>query len=158
MQKKELLQLLDKKGIAYQITEHDPVFTVEEMLNANLPYPEIIAKNLFIRDDKKQTYYLITVKEDRIINLKDFQKQFGTRRLSFASENDLMAIMGLRKGSVTPFGLLNDGDKKVQFFIGKEFEGGQIGIHTLENIATLWVGVNDIIKLIRENGTTVTVF
>ena len=39
MQKKELLQLLDKKGIAYQITEHDPVFTVEEMLNANLPYP-----------------------------------------------------------------------------------------------------------------------
>ena len=53
MQKKELLQLLDKKGIAYQITEHDPVFTVEEMLNANLPYPEIIAKNLFIRDDKK---------------------------------------------------------------------------------------------------------
>ena len=78
MTRQELIELLDSKGISYEITEHKPVFTIEEMLECNLPYPEIIAKNLFIRDDKKRNYYLITVQEERKINLKEFQEQFGT--------------------------------------------------------------------------------
>ena len=65
MTRQELLELLDEKGIRYEITEHVPVFTIEEMLEAELPHPEIIAKNLFVRDDKKRNYYLITAKEDR---------------------------------------------------------------------------------------------
>ena len=88
MTKNELYQFLDAKGIFYEVTEHVPVYTIEEMLEANLPHPEIIAKNLFVRDDKKRNYYLITVKEDRLVNMKEFQEQFGTRRLSFASGND----------------------------------------------------------------------
>ena len=114
MNRLDLLSYLDEKGIKYEITEHMPVFTIEEMLEAKLPYPETIAKNLFVRDDKKRNYYLITVQEKRKINLRDFQEQFQTRKLSFASENDLMAFMGLTKGSVTPFGLLNDEERKVQ--------------------------------------------
>lgn len=68
---------------------------------------------------KKSNYYLITVQEERKINLKDFQEQFATRKLSFASENDLMSILGLIKGSVTPFGILNDDEKKSSFFYWK---------------------------------------
>ncbi len=158
MTRSELIQFLDEKGIQYEITEHAPVFTIEEMLECNLPYPEIIAKNLFIRDDKKRNYYLISVKEDRKVNLKEFQEQFGTRKLSFASENDLMTIMGLIKGSVTPFGLLNDEERRVQFFIGKEFLGGEMGIHPLENTATIWIGADDLVKLIKEHGNRVIEF
>ena len=64
MTRQELIDFLDNKGISYEITEHVPVYTIEEMLECNLPYPEIIAKNLFIRDDKKRNYYLITVQEE----------------------------------------------------------------------------------------------
>lgn len=158
MTREELLKALYDKGIQYEISEHIPVFTIEEMLECNLPYPEIIAKNLFIRDDKKRNYYLITVQEERKINLKEFQEQFGTRKLSFASENDLMSILGLSKGSVTPFGLLNDEEKKVQFFIGNEFIDGKIGIHPLENTATVWMETNDLVGLIRNHGNQVTEF
>ena len=158
MTRKELIQFLDEKGIQYEITEHVPVFTIEEMLEAKLPYPEIIAKNLFVRDDKKKNYYLISVQEERKINLKEFQEQFGTRKLSFASENDLMAIMGLIKGAVTPFGLLNDEEKKVHFYIGKEFIGGKIGIHPLENTATVWMKTDDLINMVQEHGNPVTEF
>lgn len=158
MTRSELIQFLDEKGIKFEITEHVPVFTIEEMLECNLPYPEIIAKNLFIRDDKKRNYYLISVQEERNINLKDFQEKVGTRKLSFASENDLMAILGLIKGAVTPFGLLNDEERKVQFFIGKEFLGGKIGIHPLENTATVWIGTDDLVRLIKEHGNQVTEF
>lgn len=158
MTRQELLELLNDKGIEYEITEHIPVFTIEEMLECNLPYPEIIAKNLFVRDDKKRNYYLITVHEERKINLKDFQEQFGTRKLSFASENDLMNILGLIKGSVTPFGLLNDKEKKVQFYIGKEFMQGKLGVHPLENTATVWIRGKDLINLVKEHGNQIVEF
>lgn len=158
MTRSELLKLLDSSGIPYEITEHVPVYTIEEMLKANLPHPEEIAKNLFVRDDKKRNYYLITVKEDRVIKLKAFQEQFGTRKLSFASENDLMTKLGLTKGAVTPFGLLNDEDKMVQFFIDKEFISGIMGIHPLENTATVWIKGADLIKLITEHGNTIDSF
>ncbi len=156
MTRQELLKLLDEKKIRYEITEHVPVFTIEEMLEAKLPHPEIIAKNLFVRDDKKRNYYLITAKEDRRIDLKAFQEQFGTRKLSFASENDLTAILGLTKGSVTPFGLLNDEEKKVHFFLDKGL--ARMGIHPMENTATVWIAAEDLLDIIKEHGNTVTMF
>ncbi len=158
MNKQEVYALLDEKGINYEVTEHQPVFTIDEMLEVKLPYPEIIAKNLFVRDDKKRNYYLITVQENRIINLKEFQTQFNTRKLSFASETDLMEILGLVKGAVTPFGLLNDKEKKVQFFIGKEFVSGRLGIHPNENTATVWIKTRDLCALIKEYGIDVVEF
>ena len=41
--------------------------------------------------------------------------------LSFASENDLMNIMKLSTCSVTPYGILNDDERKVNFVIDGEF-------------------------------------
>lgn len=49
MTRTELLDLLDMKGISYEITGHVPVYTIEEMFECNLPHPEIIAKNFFIQ-------------------------------------------------------------------------------------------------------------
>ena len=46
MTRQALLQILTDKGIRFEITEHVPVFTIDEMLAANLPHTEIIAKNL----------------------------------------------------------------------------------------------------------------
>ena len=83
-----------------------------ELSNIEIPYPEYDAKNLFVRDDKKRNYYLITVKGDKRVNLKEFRKN-NTRPLSFASADDLMGIMGLVPGAVTPLGLLNDTGCKV---------------------------------------------
>ena len=57
--KEDITALLDSKKIKYEIVEHKPVFTIDEMLECDMPYPDLIAKNLFIRDDKKRKYYLI---------------------------------------------------------------------------------------------------
>lgn len=91
----------------------------------------------FVRDDKKRNYYLITVKGDKRVNLKEFKQKNHTRSLSFASEDDLMDIMKLIPGSVTPLGVLNDSEKKVQVFLDQEFtkEPGMIGVHPNDNTA-----------------------
>lgn len=82
----------------------------------DIPYPEADAKNLFVRDDKKRNYYLITVKGDKKVDLKEFRKKNNTRPLRFASENDLMDILGLIPGAVTPLGILNDEERKCRCF------------------------------------------
>ena len=35
-----------------------------------MPYPEAESKNLFLRDDKKRNWYLVTVKGNKKIDLR----------------------------------------------------------------------------------------
>ncbi len=152
MKKTEVYQYLTEQNIPYEITEHRAVFNMEELDAVELPYPEWDAKNLFVRDDKKKNYYLITVKGDKRVNLKEFRKQHGLRNLSFASSEDLLEIMGLQPGSVSPLGLLNDEERRVHFFLDAEFDGNKIGIHPNENTATIWLAAKDLMELIKKHG------
>ncbi|MBQ6384947.1 MAG: prolyl-tRNA synthetase associated domain-containing protein [Lachnospiraceae bacterium] len=157
MDKQEVYRFLEEKKIWHEITEHGAVFNMEELEAVDLPYPGLDAKNLFVRDDKKRNYYLITVKGDKRVDLKEFQARYGTRKLSFASADDLMAIMGLIPGAVSPLGLLNDEEHKVSFFIDRDFRTGKgiMGIHPCDNTATVWLKSTDLIKLIRGHGIQV---
>ena len=159
MNKQEVYDFIKSKNIWYEITEHEAVFSMEELGNVEIPYPEYDAKNLFVRDDKKRNYYLITVRGNKRVNLKEFKKNNNTRNLSFASENDLMDIMNLKPGSVSPLGLLNDKDLKVKFYIDKDFMKDRqiIGIHPNDNTATIWLKIEDLIDIINENGNQVNI-
>ena len=158
MNKAQVYQFLADKKIEHEITEHQPVFTMGELFSVEVPYPGCDAKNLFVRDDKHKKYYLITVKGDKRANLKEFRKQFNTRPLTFADADELMAIMSLIPGSVSPFGLLNDRDRVVDFYIDDEFfdKPYKIGIHPNENTATVWLNTDDLIALISEHGNSIT--
>ncbi len=159
MNKQEIYDFLKNKDIWYEITEHKAVFKMDELNGIYLPYKEYNAKNLFVRDDKKRNYYLITVKGNKRVDLKDFRNKNGTRPLSFASENDLMNITNLIAGSVTPFGLLNDNDLKVTFCLDKDFfnDKGIIGVHPNDNTATVWLKAEDLTKIIQEHGNMVNI-
>ena len=155
MNKQEVMAYLDQKGVPYTLTEHIPVYTIEEMVNIDIPDMETVAKNLFVRDDKKRNYYLISVREDKRVNLKEFQETNGTRKLSFASEADLEKILGLTRGAVTPLGLLNDEQKITQFYLDQDFVDGEISVHPNENTATVKMKTSDLVKLIEENGNEI---
>ena len=157
MNKTETYQYLKDKGVSYEVTEHGAVYNMEELAAVDLPYPDCDAKNLFVRDDKKRNYYLITVKGEKRVNLKEFRKAHGLRNLSFASPDDLEKIMGLIPGAVTPLGLLNDEEKKVIFYLDQEFEESLIGVHPNDNTATVWMQSKDLIALLKEHGTEVNV-
>lgn len=159
MNKQEIYDFIKSKNIWYEITEHKAVYNMEELKEVDIPYPEYDAKNLFIRDDKKRNYYLITVKGDKRIDLKEFRRKNETRPLSFASENDLLDIMSLKPGSVTPLGLLNDKNNKVLFYIDKDFMKDKhiVGVHPNDNTATVWLKVEDLIEIIKEHGNKVNI-
>jgi Ala-tRNA(Pro) deacylase len=152
MNKEQIYAFLNDRGISYEITEHAAVFNMAELSQQPIPYPEADAKNLFVRDDKRQNYYLITVKGDKRVDLKAFKKKYGTRVLSFASADDLMEIMGLIPGAVTPLGLLNDEARRVKFYLDSAFVGGLIGVHPNDNTATVWLKTEELVGIIQESG------
>lgn len=156
--KEEIYQLLREKGIWHEITEHPAVYNMAEMAQVDLPYPEADAKNLLVRDSKKRDYYLITVRGDKRVDLKEFRRQNQTRALTFASAEEMLDLLGLEPGSVTPLGLLNDGERRVSFYLDDSFGTEDlIGVHPNDNTATLWLKVADLLQLLRDHGSPVQV-
>ena len=102
--KEDIYRMLREEEIWHEITEHPAVYNMEEMAQIKLPYPEADAKNLFVRDSKRRDYYLITVRGDKRVDLKQFRQQNQTRSLSFASAEELGELLGLIPGAVTPAG------------------------------------------------------
>lgn len=144
MNKEEIYRWLKTSGISYEITEHKAVYNMAELSEAKLPWPEAIGKNLFIRDDKKRGYYLITMRGDKTCDLKAFRKEHGLRALSLAPAGELEAILGL----------LNDEARQVKFFLDRDFlkPPGLAGVHPNENTATVWLRPEDLMAVIQAHG------
>ena len=157
--KAAVYRLLTERGIWHEITEHPAVYNMEEMAAVDLPYPEADGKILFLRDDKKRHYYLLTLRGDKRVDLKAFRQANGTRPLSFASAEDLQAKLGLLPGAVTPLGALNDREGQVEVFLDQDFLAppGLIGVHHNDNTATLWLRTQDLITLLEDHGAVVHV-
>ena len=157
LNKQAIYRLLDEESIWHEITEHPAAYNMADLAAIPLPYPSADAKNLFVRDDNKRNYYLLTVRGDRRVDLREFRSRYGTKRLSFASEGDMLELLGLHPGSVTPLGLLQDETRSVQFFLDEEFllPPGRIGVHPNDNTATVWMRTDDLLRILREHGTSV---
>ena len=155
MTKEETYMFLTDHDVKYEITEHGAVFNMAELDAVKLPYPESDAKNLFVRDDKRRNYYLITVKGDKRVDLKDFRRKHELRPLTFASAEELMDIMNLYPGAVSPLGLLSDENHKVKLYLDEAFGAGPVGVHPNDNTATVWLKTADLIRIVKEHGNNV---
>lgn len=154
---KEVFDVLESMNIQYDVIEHPAVYTIEEMDNLNIENKDEVVKNLFVRDDKKKRYFLIVLQKNKRVDLKEIKKELNSRRLSFASEEDLSQYMKLSKGSVTPFGILNDIESKVEVVVDKDillFE--RIGVHPNDNRATVWISPKDLEVVIKKHGNNIS--
>lgn len=157
MDKKNTYIFLDEHHINYKAYEHPALFSAKELDSVNIPNKDHIVKNLFLRDDKKRNYYLVVVPINKKVNLKSLSDKIQSRRLSFASEDKLWELLKLKSGSVTPLGILNDVDKTVTVIFDSSMQNRQIGIHPMENTATVFIAFEDVLKLIENHGNRVIV-
>ena len=67
--KAEAPELLDRTGIAYELYEHEAVFTVAEATAAGIPRRELGAKKAFLRDDSHRAYCLVTLPDEKSLSL-----------------------------------------------------------------------------------------
>lgn len=154
--KREVIAFLEERGVAFELAEHEAVYTMEGMAALKLPFAHEVVKNLFLRDDKKRAYYLVVMPEDKPANLKALRTELGSRPLKFASEEDLDAILGLKPGAVSPFGVLNDKDRRVTVVLDEELRSYVgLGVHPNDNTATLHVGLTDLSSILEGHGNKV---
>lgn len=148
-EKQKVYDALDKLNIKYEVVEHEPVFTMEDMDRLGLPEKGTLCKNLFLRDSKGKRHFLVTLDEKKNVDLKKLGKTLGGGNLSFASEERLEKYLGLKQGAVSPFGLMNDSEHQVEFFIDKDLSREKkLGIHPLDNTATVFLSFKDLDKFL----------
>ena len=152
MDKEQTCQFLRDMGIEFERVDHPAVCNMAEMAKIDLSHPEAEAKNLFLRDDRREHFFLLTVRGDRRVDLKEFRRARQTRPLRFASEDELSSLLGLIPGAVTPLGVLNDVEHHVKFFLDRAFADGLVGVHPNDNTATLWLRAEDLIRVVRDHG------
>ena len=147
-----MLARLDALGIAYQNHDHAAVFTVEEAkaLRGELTGGHI--KNLFLRN-KKEEMWLVVAEEDKRIDLKALGEQLGAGKLSFGSPDRLLRYLGVLPGAVTPFGIVNDKDRKVKVVLDRDLMGfDPVNAHPLVNTMTTALSAQDLVKFLEAEG------
>ena len=151
----DLLVFLERLGIATTTVEHPPLHTVEESQALRGAIPGGHTKNLFVKD-KKGTIFLIVAEETATIDLKTLHKTIGAQgRLSFASPDQMRALLGVEPGSVTAFGLVNDGDHTVRLVLDAGLlRHDMVNCHPLTNRATTTIARDDLMAFFAATGHT----
>ena len=146
----DIFEVLGTLGIEFRRLDHEAVFTVEQSRQLRI-FDKLggqACKNLFLRN-KRGEFFLLTLPADKHADLKAVAKILGLSRLSFASEDELNALMKLHTGAVTPLAVVNDTQRKVRLLIDAELAGKTLLLHPNTNTATISIAFDDLIKLIR---------
>lgn len=146
---------LNELQIKYEVVNHMPAYTIDDIDTFGITEDGEVCKNLFLRDASGKRHFLIILKKDKKADLKKIRIELKTTALSFASEERLEKYMGLKKGAVTPFGILNDNNCEVEVVFDKDLIGNsKLGFHPNVNTATLWISFEDVKKIIEHNGNS----
>lgn len=147
----ELQSVFTELGILYEEIIHPPVYTVEQVRNLQLNIAGSGCKNLFLTDHH-QKYLLVVLEEDKQADLKKIAAAAGTKRLSFASDEALLKILGLLPGGVSPFGLIHDQEKRVGLVLDESLAGKRLLFHPNVNTKTIAVWYEDLIRFVEYTG------
>ena len=155
---KKLIELLIKANIKFSKFDHPPLFTVNESKILRKNTKGAHTKNLFLKN-KKNNFFLLSCEENKKIDLKKVSKVLKLGNLSFANKELLLDLLGIYPGSVTPFGLLNNQENNVSFYLDKDLMNYKtINFHPLVNTSTINMDINNFINFLIENGKKVNIF
>lgn len=156
--KERVYSFLTENKISYAVTDHNPVYTMEDMIAEGLDQEGTICKNLFIRDAKGKQHFLITADNSTKIDLKSLGEKLGAGKVSFASPDRLEKYLGVSAGCVSPFGVLNDESHSVIVVLDQKLQGQKkIGVHPNEHDATVWISFADLSKVLKIIGNEVKI-
>ena len=128
------------------------MFTVEQSSALRERLPGAHTKNLFLTD-KDGRMVLVVAKDDTRVDLKALAKRLGAGRFSFGKGEQLLAVLGVPAGSVTPFALINVSPADIEVVIDKALlDFAEVNCHPLENTATTRLATAHLIRFIEVCG------
>ena len=150
---RDLFARLEQLGIATTIVDYPAHKTVEEGKVLRGQMAGTFTKNLLLKD-KKSRYYLLSVHEDRVLDLKTLPAQLGAKgHLSFASAERMVEMLGVAPGALTPMGLLNDdGGNVVAVIDASLMSHDQLNFHPLIQTKSMGLRPDELVAFVRSCG------
>jgi Ala-tRNA(Pro) deacylase len=149
----DLYHILEKLNISYDYFEHPPVDTVEQLDVYAKNWNTTRCKNLFFRNHKGNRHYLVILRHDRNLKIKELEGLLKQGKITFASDWRLKKYLGQKRGGVSPFGLINDLENHVFVFIDKTLlEAEHLTFHPNTNDASLKIRPDDLIRFLDWSG------
>ena len=137
--------LLDSLGIEYTRVDHPAADNMAVCEEIDRTLEASICKNLFLCNRQKTDFYLLMMPGDKPFKTKYLSKQIGSSRLSFATGEDMEALLSITPGSVSVLGLMNDTDKKVRLLVDKDILDAEfVGCHPCINTSSLKLRTADV--------------
>ncbi len=148
----DLFEIFAQLNIEVITSTHEPVFSASEADFLKVSIPGAHNKNLFLKS-KKDVYYLVSMLDDKRLNLKVFAKELGCGSLSFASDEQLESQLGVEPGHVTPFSLINASGNNIQVILDKEMMHYELlNFHPLRNNRTTTISRENFLKFLEYTG------
>ena len=154
--RENILEKLKNLEIAFELVEHAPAFTMDEYNALGFNPNDEICKNLFLRDYKGTRHMLVVLKGSKHADLGLIRDEVDSSKLSFASDERLAKYLDVKKGSVSPLGLINDETGAVEVCFDEDLkDAARLGFHPNDNTATVFLSFQDVQKYIESTGHTV---
>ena len=133
--------------IPFTRVDHEPAFTMEDCAAISEALDVHICKNLLLTPRNRSAFYLLCLPAENSFSTKDFSKLIGSSRLSFATEEDLVALLGCRAGSASVLGLMNDTEHRVTLAIDRTVAQDEwFGCHPCKNTSSLRLKTSDVLE------------
>lgn len=139
-------ELLEKLNIPFAGVDHEVADTMEACEEIDKILGVTMCKNLFLCNRRKTDFYLLLMPGNKKFLTKDFSKQLGVSRLSFAEAEFMEKYLDITPGSVSVLGLMNDKNHEVHLAIDKDLLADEyIGCHPCINTSSLKIKTDDIL-------------
>ena len=159
MTEQEFLAFLTANRFDVRRTEHPAVFTCDEAKLHRADINAVSTKNLFLCDKKARRFFLAVTACEKTVKLDALAVQLGVPHIRFGSEENLMRLLGVTRGSVTMMGLVNDAQHQVELWIDAEiWQNETFQSHPLVNTATLILTKAELERFFALTGHAVHIF
>lgn len=151
----KLYKILEELNIKFDYYEHPPAPTIEIAMLYWKNMEAAHCKNLFFRNHKGNRHYLVVLDCSRILDIHDLEKKLNQGKISFASKQRMEKYLGIKPGSVSPFGIINDNEHHVHTFFDISLKKTEkICFHPNINTASIVLNFNDFLKFMDWTGNT----
>lgn len=146
--REKIFEILDSLFIEYKNYEHKPVFTCEESKWIDIPWYRV--KSLLLRNKRATRYYMIVLWEEKSLDSNSLRHTLWENKLSFASEERMIAKIWVKPWHVSPFANINDDDRDIKVIFDEVLKWELIWFHPLRNDNTVVLNMTWVEKFLDD--------
>ncbi|KAL6633476.1 hypothetical protein ACP70R_026147 [Stipagrostis hirtigluma subsp. patula] len=152
--KYQLLARLQELKIEFTCYDHPVVLTVDEQAKYVGHLGGALSKNLLLKD-KKHRLYVVSALAGTKVDMKILSQRLGLGKggLRMAPEENLLQVLQVPLGCVTPFALINESASAVSLLLDQGFRSKQTCyFHPLTNDVTIALSSSNLDKFLTSIG------